>query len=59
MHHFKHLRDIEAYLIGCYDGIQGTNANGNTFAGGFQYTLNFLDTPAGRSSFCGYICKFA
>jgi starch-binding outer membrane protein, SusD/RagB family len=35
-------RDVEAYLIGCYDGIQGTNANGNTFAGGFQYTSELL-----------------
>jgi starch-binding outer membrane protein, SusD/RagB family len=35
-------RDVEAYMVGCYDGLQGTNANGDTYAGGFQYTSELL-----------------
>ena len=47
-------RDIEAYMIGCYDGIQGTNTNGNTFAGGFQYTSELLGhTQLGEVRFAG------
>lgn len=32
-------RDVEAYLIGCYDALQ---AGGDTYAGGFQYTSELL-----------------
>lgn len=35
-------KDIEAYLIGAYDGLQGANSNGDTYAGGFQYTSELL-----------------
>ena len=35
-------KDVEAYLIGAYDGLQGANANGDTYAGGFQYTSELL-----------------
>ena len=35
-------KDVEAYLIGAYDGLQGSSANGDTYAGGFQYTSELL-----------------
>jgi starch-binding outer membrane protein, SusD/RagB family len=35
-------KDVEAYLIGAYDGLQGANSNGDTYAGGFQYTSELL-----------------
>jgi len=43
-------RDIEAYLIGCYDGIQ----NSETYAGAFQYTSELLGhTQNGEVRFAG------
>jgi starch-binding outer membrane protein, SusD/RagB family len=45
-------KDVEAYLIGCYDGLQGTNANGDTYGGGFQYTSELLG-DAGEIRFGG------
>ena len=35
-------KDVEAALIGAYDGLQGNNANGEPLAGGFQYTSEIL-----------------
>jgi starch-binding outer membrane protein, SusD/RagB family len=45
-------KDVEAYLVGAYDGLQGTNANGDTYAGGFQYTSELL-ADAGEVRFGG------
>jgi hypothetical protein len=43
-------RDIEAYLIGCYDGTQ----NGDLYSGGFQYTSELLGhTQLGEVRFAG------
>lgn len=46
-------RDIEAYLIGAYDGLQGTNTNGDTYAGGFQYTSELLGNDGREFRFGG------
>jgi starch-binding outer membrane protein, SusD/RagB family len=47
-------RDVVAYLIGCYDGLQGSNANGDTYAGGFQYTSELLgNADNGETRFNG------
>lgn len=46
-------RDVEAYLIGVYDGLQGTNANGDTYAGGFQYTSELLGNAGTEFRFGG------
>lgn len=46
-------RDIEAYLIGCYDGLQGTSTNGDTYAGGFQYTSELLGNSGTEFRFGG------
>ncbi|TAF96323.1 MAG: RagB/SusD family nutrient uptake outer membrane protein [Cytophagia bacterium] len=37
-------KDVEAALIGAYDALQGasTNTNGDTYAGGYQYTSELL-----------------
>ncbi|MFN4144452.1 MAG: RagB/SusD family nutrient uptake outer membrane protein [Runella sp.] len=35
-------KDVEAALIGTYDAIQGANANGDTYAGGYQVTSELL-----------------
>jgi starch-binding outer membrane protein, SusD/RagB family len=35
-------KDVEAALIGAYDGLQGSNANGETYAGSYQYTSELL-----------------
>jgi starch-binding outer membrane protein, SusD/RagB family len=35
-------KGVETFLIGAYDGLQGTNTNGDTYAGGFQYTSELL-----------------
>ena len=35
-------KDVEAALIGAYDGLQGNSANGEPLAGGFQYTSEIL-----------------
>ncbi len=46
-------RDIEAYLIGAYDGLQGTNTNGDTYSGGFQYTAELLGNDGVEFRFGG------
>ena len=35
-------KDVEAALIGAYDALQGNNANGEPYAGGYQYTSELL-----------------
>lgn len=45
-------KDVEAFLIGTYDGLQGSNTNGDTYAGGFQYTSELL-ADAGEIRFGG------
>jgi starch-binding outer membrane protein, SusD/RagB family len=45
-------KDVEAFLKGTYDGLQGTNTSGDTYAGGFQYTSELLG-DAGEIRFGG------
>ena len=46
-------KDVEAALVGAYDGLQGSNTNGDTYAGGFQYTSELLAAVATEVRFGG------
>lgn len=46
-------KDVEAALIGAYDGLQGANTNGDTYAGGYQYTSELLAAVTNEVRFGG------
>ena len=46
-------KDVEAALVGAYDGLQGTNSNGDTYAGGYQYTSELLAAVSNEVRFGG------
>lgn len=46
-------KDVEAALIGAYDGLQGNSTNGEPYAGGFQYTSELLAAVATEVRFGG------
>lgn len=50
---FTSSKDVEAALIGAYDGLQGGDANGNTYAGGYQYTSELLGAVPAELRFGG------